>query len=662
MNNEIKRKIQGLQGPILVLGASGFIGANLMRMLLQYRDDVYGTCSKLPAWRLDGLPEENVLLCDLMVAANVELLLDNVHPLTIFDCVSYGAYSFQNDVDLIYRTNVNVAVNLMEMLSKRGVHAYVHAGSSSEYGNISSGPDETSVSAPNSHYSVSKCAVADLIHFKGKVHRLPCVNLRLYSIYGPLEDPARLVPTLVSKAVDGQLPPFVDPNISRDFVYIDDCCEAFIDAALQLEPDIYGESFNIGSGRCVTIGELAGITQKLFEIDTAPEFSMPARSWDVQSWFANPAKAHKHLGWQAKTSLEDGLMRMRDWFVQLADPKAYLSSSKQDSLDRRYSVTAIIACYKDAQAIPIMYQRLTDTFVKAGVDYEIIFVNDCSPDDSEEVIRQISKSDRRVLGISHSRNFGSQAAFKSGMELASKNACVLLDGDLQDPPELIADFIREWRAGYDVVYGRRVKREASWYMGLAYKLFYRLFDAFSYLKIPHDAGDFSLIDKRVVRCMLQFPERDLFLRGIRAFAGFKQTGVDYIRPERMFGRSTNNFLKNIGWAKKGILSFSNTPLNVLSAFSALIFVAVCFVILFQISFRILFPDLVPRGLTTVILVELFFGSSTLLAVSLIGEYIAKIFEEVKHRPHFLRRSIVRDGDVRDAAEHMAPISSNTRDR
>lgn len=662
MNNEIKRKIQGLQGPILVLGASGFIGANLMHMLLQYRDDVYGTCSKLPAWRLDGLPEENVLLCDLMVAANVELLLDNVHPLTIFDCVSYGAYSFQNDVDLIYRTNVNVAVNLMEMLSKRGVHAYVHAGSSSEYGNISSGPDETSVSAPNSHYSVSKCAVADLIHFKGKVHRLPCVNLRLYSIYGPLEDPARLVPTLVSKAVDGQLPPFVDPNISRDFVYIDDCCEAFIDAALQLEPDIYGESFNIGSGRCVTIGELAGITQKLFEIDTAPEFSMPARSWDVQSWFANPAKAHKHLGWQAKTSLEDGLMRMRDWFVQLADPKAYLSSSKQDNLDRRYSVTAIIACYKDAQAIPIMYQRLTDTFVKAGVDYEIIFVNDCSPDDSEEVIRQISKSDRRVLGISHSRNFGSQAAFKSGMELASKNACVLLDGDLQDPPELIADFIREWRAGYDVVYGRRVKREASWYMGLAYKLFYRLFDAFSYLKIPHDAGDFSLIDKRVVRCMLQFPERDLFLRGIRAFAGFKQTGVDYIRPERMFGRSTNNFLKNIGWAKKGILSFSNTPLNVLSAFSALIFVAVCFVILFQISFRILFPELVPRGLTTVLLVELFFGSSTLLAVSLIGEYIAKIFEEVKHRPHFLRRSIVRDGDVRDAAEHMAPISSNTRDR
>ncbi|WMW80955.1 NAD-dependent epimerase/dehydratase family protein [Undibacterium cyanobacteriorum] len=656
--DDLQRKILNLQGPILVLGASGFVGANLMRTLLRYRSDVFGTCSKLPAWRLDGLPEENVILCDLMVPANIEVLLDRTRPLTIFDCVSYGAYSFQNDVDLIYRTNVNVAVNLMELLQKRGVHAYIHAGSSSEYGNLASGPAEDAMTAPNSHYAVSKCAVADLIQFKGKMHGLPCMNLRLYSIFGPLEDPARLMPTLVSKGVACELPPFVDPNISRDFVYIDDCCEAFVDAALHLKPELYGESINIGSGRCVTIGELTGIARQMFGIAQEPQFTMPARSWDVQAWYANPQKAQQELGWKARTSVEQGLEKMRKWFCALENPQAYLSSSKQDDLDRHYSVTAIIACYKDAQAIPIMYRRLTDTFLKAGVDYEIIFVNDCSPDDSEEVIRQISKTDRRVLGISHSRNFGSQAAFKSGMELASKNACVLLDGDLQDPPELIEDFIREWRAGYEVVYGRRVKREASWYMGLAYKLFYRLFDAFSYLKIPHDAGDFSLIDKRVVRCILQFPERDLFLRGVRAFAGFKQTGVDYVRPERMFGRSTNNFLKNIGWAKKGILSFSNTPLNVLSAFSAFIFVVVCFLIVIQIGARLLFPEMVPRGLTTVILVELFFGSSTLVAVSLIGEYIAKIFEEVKQRPHFLRRSIVRDGDVRDAAEKASSSSSS----
>ncbi len=189
------------------------------------------------------------------------------------------------------------------------------------------------------------------------------------------------------------------------------------------------------------------------------------------------------------------------------------------------------------------------------------FVNDCSPDDSEEVIRSITRNDRRVLGISHSRNFGSQAAFRSGMEIATKNSCVLLDGDLQDPPELIAQFVSKWREGFDVVYGRRVKREASLPMQLSYKLFYRIFDTFSYIQIPHDAGDFSLIDRRVMEAMLRFPERDLFLRGVRAYAGFRQIGVDYVRPERMFGHTTNNLWKNLGWAKKGILSFSYVPLG-----------------------------------------------------------------------------------------------------
>ena len=321
----------------------------------------------------------------------------------------------------------------------------------------------------------------------------------------------------------------------------------------------------------------------------------------------------------------------------------------------------MIACYQDARAIPVMHERLTAVFSKLDIDYEIIFVNDGSPDGSEEVIRAISAGDRRVVGISHSRNFGSQSAFRSGMEIATKNAVVLLDGDLQDPPELIEAFVEKWREGYDVVYGRRVKREAPFGMQLAYKLFYRLFDRFSYLKIPHDAGDFSLMDKRVVRSVLQFPERDLFLRGVRAFVGFQQTGVDYVRPERMFGRSTNNLFRNIGWAKKGILSFSQTPLNLLSAAGVAgigIFGALA---VLQIIAKLLFPEAAPKGITTVLLVVLFFGSVNLFAISLVGEYIAKIFEEVKGRPHFLRRAIVRDGEVRDAAEELAGRSGSQRE-
>jgi glycosyltransferase involved in cell wall biosynthesis len=283
-----------------------------------------------------------------------------------------------------------------------------------------------------------------------------------------------------------------------------------------------------------------------------------------------------------------------------------------------------------------------------NIEYEIIFVNDCSPDDSEEVIRNLSARDRRVIGITHSRNFGSQAAFRSGMEVASRNSCVLLDGDLQDPPELIEDFVKKWREGYEVVYGRRIKRVAPLYMQMSYKLFYRIFDKFSYIAIPHDAGDFSLLDRKVVKNLLQFPERDLFMRGIRAFAGFKQTGVDYVRPERMFGRSTNSLFKNIGWAKKGILSFSNTPLTMLTAFGLGLVVFSALISLAHVLIKLLFPDSAPKGITTTILLIIFFGAINLFSVSILGEYIAKIFEEVKRRPHFIRRHIIRDGEIRDA--------------
>jgi polyisoprenyl-phosphate glycosyltransferase len=313
-------------------------------------------------------------------------------------------------------------------------------------------------------------------------------------------------------------------------------------------------------------------------------------------------------------------------------------------------VSAVVACYKDGQAIPIMYERLRDAFRSLQIEYEIIFVNDCSPDDSEETIRALTRTDRRVLGISHSRNFGSQSAFRSGMEIATKNAVVLLDGDLQDPPELIPQFVERWRAGYDVVYGRRVKRQAPWHMQLAYKAFYRLFDRFSYVPIPHDAGDFSLMDRRVVQSLLRFPERDLFVRGVRAFAGFRQTGVDYVRPERMFGVTTNSLMKNVGWAKKGILSFSNAPLNFISFLGIMLCLLSIALAAVQTFLRLAFPQLAPKGVTTTLLLILFFGSANMLGIAVLGEYIAKIFDEVKRRPHFIRRSIIRDGEVRAADE------------
>lgn len=645
-DSPLKEKIRQLQGPILVLGASGFVGANLLKSILWERDDAYGSASRLPAWRLEDVRKANVVVSDLLIDSNLDAVLDTVRPRTIFDCIAYGAYSFETDSNLIYQTNFNLISRLLARLESRKIACYVHAGSSSEYGDNASGPTEDAPLSPNSDYSVSKVAASQLIHYFGKRRRLPCVNLRLYSVYGPLEDSSRLIPNVIRHGIEGRYPEFVHPDISRDFIYIDDVIEAFLDSALSLKPEDYGESFNIGSGQKTTIAGIAQTARQIFGIQDEPQFTMPNRAWDVSDWYARIDKARTRLGWRPRTALADGVARMTEWYRAQPDPARYLQSSKKFGLDTRHSVSAIIACYKDGQAIPIMYERLKTTFTKLNIDHEIIFVNDCSPDNSEEVIRGISRNDRRVLGISHSRNFGSQSAFRSGMEIATKNACVLLDGDLQDPPELIEPFVEKWREGFDVVYGRRVKREATLFMQVAYKLFYRIFDKFSYIKIPRDAGDFSLLDRRVMEAMLRFPERDLLLRGVRAYAGFRQAGVDYKRPERMFGVTTNNLWKNIGWAKKGILSFSYVPLNILSSSAIVLFTLSVLLMVTEILLRIFYPGLAPKGFASVLVSIFFFGSLNLLAISLIAEYIAKIFEEVKRRPHFIRRAIIRDGEIR----------------
>ena len=642
----LEAKVKRLQGPMLVLGASGFIGANLLRTLSRYRDDVYGTASRLPAWRLEDLRSENIIVTDLLVDSNLDAMLDNVKPRTVFDCVGYGGYSFETDAGLIYETNFNLMSRLLGRLERRTIACYVHAGSSSEYGDNASGPREDSPTFPNSHYAVSKAATANLIHFFGKKRKLPCVNLRLYSVYGPLEDSSRLIPNLIRSGLAGEYPELVDPRVSRDFVYVDDVTDAFVTIAGDVDDRNFGESFNIGTGTKTTIGDLAVIAGDLFGLKQEPRYTMPNREWDLPDWYSDPSKVSERFGWQARTPVREGLSLTMEWYRTIVDKERYWQSSKKFGLDTKHSVSAVIACYKDEPAIPIMYERLKQAFTKLNIDYEIIFVNDCSPDDSEEAIRAISRNDRRVLGISHSRNFGSQAAFRSGMEVASKNSCVLLDGDLQDPPEIIEQFVSSWREGYDVVYGRRVKREATLFMQAAYKLFYRTFDYFSYLKIPHDAGDCSLLDRRVVEAILRFPERDLFLRGVRAYAGFRQVGVDYVRPERRFGISTNSFWKNLGWAKKGILSFTYVPLTILSVSALFLFALSVVLMLAEVVMKIVSPSLAPKGFATVLLLVLFFGSLNLLAIGVVGEYLAKIFEEVKQRPHFIRRSVIRDGEVR----------------
>jgi glycosyltransferase involved in cell wall biosynthesis len=313
----------------------------------------------------------------------------------------------------------------------------------------------------------------------------------------------------------------------------------------------------------------------------------------------------------------------------------------------RKKLSAVIACYRDAPAVPIMYQRLLAVFERIGVDFEIIFVNDCSPDNAREVLADLAAQDRRVVVINHSRNFGSQGAFTSGLRIATGNAVILLDGDLQDPPELIEQFYQKWQEGYDVVYGVRVKREATLFLKGAYKIFYRFFRSLSYVPIPLDAGDFSLIDRRVVLALNSLPENNRFLRGLRAWVGFKQTGIPYVRPERMFGRTTNSLLKNLGWARKAIFSFSYAPLDFITWLALFIVGISSLAIVVEILLRLLYPGIAPKGFTTVIVLILFIGGVQLLCLGIIGSYLAHIYDEVKQRPPYIVESILNDPSRQD---------------
>ena len=287
-----------------------------------------------------------------------------------------------------------------------------------------------------------------------------------------------------------------------------------------------------------------------------------------------------------------------------------------------------------------MYKRLIAVFRKSSYEYEIIFVNNGSTDRSNSIFENLAKKDIRVKVIFLSRNFyKSQGAYTAGIDLASGHATVLIDGDLQDPPEKIPDLIKQWEKGYDIVYGVRVKRNESLVRRISYKLFYRLFKKLSYVNIPLDAGDFSLLDKKVVAVFQQLQERNRYIRGLRAWVGFRSIGVPYERKERYRGFSTNSFLDNVKWAIFAVFSFSYMPLELISLLAILtITVTIIAIVGYTISY-FLNPH-VPKGFQTLLLTSFFLGAVQLICFTIIAQYLKIIFEEIKQRPKYIIEKIL----------------------
>lgn len=301
--------------PIVITGASGFVGANLLRHFAARGHHVIGLEGPVGAeWRTRGLDMEIVRL-DLCQEDDVRAFFREAKPLAVLNCAAYGAYPSQTDASRIYRVNFDAVRFMLEALREcQGFRAFIHAGSSSEYGHNCSGPSEEAATSPDSDYAVSKVAATALLQLHATKHGLPCWALRLYSVYGPFEDLSRLMPRLLRMAQSKELPPLVNPAISRDFVYVEDVARAFECVLTRAGELRSGQVYNIGAGRRVTLEELVAVVRQTFDIAQQPAWgSMPDRHWDHRDWFSDPSKARRELGWSAQTSLSDGLRQTMRW-------------------------------------------------------------------------------------------------------------------------------------------------------------------------------------------------------------------------------------------------------------------------------------------------------------------------------------------------------------
>jgi nucleoside-diphosphate-sugar epimerase len=302
----------------LVTGAAGFLGANLVRRLHVAGHEVIAlTRSPEVAWRLEEVVTDvRVLELDLRDTAAIERVIATTEPQWIFHLAAHGAYSWQSDLEQMIAVNVAATAALLSAARAAGVQAFVNAGSSSEYGLKTHPPREDEWLEPNSHYAITKAAGSHLTALAA-AEGLPAVTLRLYSIYGPWEDPGRLVPALVREATRGKLPPLVGPQTARDFVYVDDCCEALLRAAERGAPGGPGATLNIGSGAQTRLSELVEVARSALGVREEPQWgTMSQREWDTNVWVSDPRAALELLGWQAATGLGDGLARTAAWLQE----------------------------------------------------------------------------------------------------------------------------------------------------------------------------------------------------------------------------------------------------------------------------------------------------------------------------------------------------------
>lgn len=302
------------------------------------------------------------------------------------------------------------------------------------------------------------------------------------------------------------------------------------------------------------------------------------------------------------------------------------------------AISIVIPVFNEQENLQVLLQRLTHVMEESGPDYEIVFVDDGSRDSSLKLLKEMAMKDERIVVIELARNFGHQVAISAGIDHARGRGVIIMDADLQDPPEVLPRFIEKWREGHDVVYAVRTNRKEAWLKRSAYNFFYRLLQRIADIEIPLDAGDFCIMDRRVVDILVGMPERNRFVRGIRSWVGLDQVGLAYEREARYAGEPKFTLSRLVYLALDGLISFSYVPLRMIS----LLGLGVSLVSIFlAIGYTIqkLTRGLSPPGFATTVVAIFFLAGIQLVTIGVIGEYVGRIFEEVKRRPLYIIRQV-----------------------
>ncbi|MCR3760857.1 glycosyltransferase family 2 protein [Clostridium felsineum] len=303
--------------------------------------------------------------------------------------------------------------------------------------------------------------------------------------------------------------------------------------------------------------------------------------------------------------------------------------------DKVIQYSIVVPLYNEELVVKETYKRLKSVMDSTGENYEIIFVNDGSRDKTAVITKEICDRDKKIKFISFSRNFGHQLAITAGMDNSSGNAVVVIDADLQDPPEVILKMIEKWKEGYEVVYGQRAKRKGeTFFKKLTARIFYRMLNSMTDIDIPVDTGDFRLIDRKVCDALKTVPERNRYVRGLISWLGFKQIGVQFIREERFAGETKYPLKKMVEFATDAITSFSYKPLK-LAMYSGSIISIISFVYLIFVIIQKLFTNGIVAGWTSLVALMLFFNGVILMILGIMGEYIGRIYDEAKGRPLYI---------------------------